>query len=125
MAKPSKKKAASDGGDGVAVSVRNSPRARASVRRIRALGGLLGLLFGGWMGWQQTADPFVAGIGALAGWLIANLLFWWAAIIVWQVALGLEVEDRRRQMVEMVQQQRLKPKPAPASPDSQQKDEPQ
>jgi len=125
MAKPPKKKAAAGDSDGVLVSVRNSPRARASVRRTRALGGLLGLLFGCWMGWQQTADPFAAGIGGLAGWLIANLIFWWAAILVWQVALGLEVEDRRRQMLEMVQQQRLNPKPAPAPPDGEQGSDPQ
>jgi hypothetical protein len=86
----SKKSTSRSGEEPRKLSVRDHPRASASVRRIRAWGGLIAfvLVLAGahWAG----ADPFRAACNALGAGVAGMLVAWRLAQAYWQQTLRLE-----------------------------------
>ena len=88
---------------GEPITIGAHPRARRSVRRARALGGLLGFLVtvvlslgAGVPAWDATARALVAGI-------VVHLAAWAIAVAVWKQLMLAELHaahDRRRALVE-------------------------
>ena len=85
------------------ITIGAHPRARRSVRRARALGGLLGLLLtlflslrAGVPAWDATARALVAGI-------VVHLAAWAIAVAVWKQLMLAELQqlhDRRLERLE-------------------------
>jgi ABC-type uncharacterized transport system permease subunit len=82
----------------VSITIGAHPRARRSVRRARALGGLLGLLVtivlslrAGVPAWDAVARSLIAGI-------VVHLAAWAIALAVWKQLMLAEIQalhDRR------------------------------
>jgi hypothetical protein len=70
------------------ISLRDHPKARPSIRRAKALGGLAGFLVSALAGFGQSA-PFAPTITrALIGGMVVYLFSWAAAVAVWRRVLG-------------------------------------
>lgn len=82
------------------VSVSAHPRARGAVRRTRCAAALIGLLVGSFVGLQRWEDPFAAGCTGLAFGVVCCLAGWWGAVVVWQMALKVQIDERRQQTLD-------------------------
>jgi hypothetical protein len=85
MAKKQKKDEQAKGGapDG-AVSVVAHPRARRSIRRLRARAGLVGLVAVTWLSLRAGVPPFDAVLRGLAGGVAVHFVAWGAGIVAWR-----------------------------------------
>ena len=79
-----KRKGKADSAEAGRPSVANHPRARASVRRIKGLAGLVGFAIGAWL--AHSAGLSVTGVleRALLIGVGAYLLAWGCAVAVWR-----------------------------------------
>ncbi len=93
MAKRKKDKTApaDDGG----VSVIAHPRARRSIRRLRAGAGLFGLVTVTYLSIQAGVPPFDAVLRGLAGGIAAHFVAWMAGILAWRHLVIAELAAHR------------------------------
>ena len=71
-------------GAGAQASVANHPRARASVRRSKGWGGLIGFGIAAYLSLQAGVPAADAGLRALGAGLAGYLLAWACAVAVWR-----------------------------------------
>jgi hypothetical protein len=108
MARKKKTDAAAPGD---AVSVVAHPRARRSIRRLRARAGLLGLVAVTYLSLRAGVPPFDAVLRGLAGGVVAHFVAWGAGIIAWRHLVMAELaayrdaqEARRRELRKAAEQ---------------------
>jgi surface antigen len=83
--KGKKKGKGEDGGSGVAgASVANHPRARASVRRAKGWGGLIGFGIAAYLSLQAGVPAADAGLRALGAGVVGYVVAWTCAVAVWR-----------------------------------------
>jgi hypothetical protein len=66
------------------VSVVAHPRARRSIRRLRARAGLIGLVAVTWLSLRAGVPAFDAVLRGLAGGVAAHFVAWGAGVIAWR-----------------------------------------
>jgi hypothetical protein len=99
----SEQRTATPGGVGPDDYVRLSqhPRAQASIKRAKAIGGLAGFAVSFFIAQSHGVAAFETGVRSLAGGIAGYVLIWGAAIIVWrQVAIG-EYKNAERKRAEL------------------------
>jgi hypothetical protein len=79
-----KKKAKDEKGQAAGASVANHPRARASVRRAKGWGGLIGFGIAAYLSFQAGVPAPAAGLRALGAGLAGYILAWACAVAVWR-----------------------------------------
>jgi hypothetical protein len=79
-----KKPAETEGGGEPAVSVVAHPRARRSIRRLRAGAGLIGLIGVTVLSLRAGVPEFDAVLRGLAGGVAAHFVAWLAGIVAWR-----------------------------------------
>jgi hypothetical protein len=89
-----KKKPQSEAESG-AVSVVAHPRARRSIRRLRARAGLIGLVAVTWLSLRAGVPAFDAVLRGLAGGVAAHFLAWGAGILAWRHLIVAEIAAHR------------------------------
>jgi hypothetical protein len=94
MAKRKKKGAPAAAGEG-AVSVVAHPRARRSIRRLRAGAGLFGLVAVTYLSMRAGVPPFDAVLRGLAGGIAAHFVAWTAGIVAWRHLVVAELAAHR------------------------------
>jgi hypothetical protein len=67
-----------------AIRVSAHPRATYSIARIKAFGGLFGLLLVALLSWQGGLPPVDAALRGLVGGVVAYLVCWALAVQVWR-----------------------------------------
>jgi hypothetical protein len=67
-----------------AIRVSAHPRAVDSIARIRAFGGLVGLLLVGLLSWRAGLPPVDAALRGLVGGVAAYMVCWALAVQVWR-----------------------------------------
>ncbi len=82
--KKDKKDKKGDGEQTVAASVANHPRARASVRRAKGWGGLIGFAIAAYLSFKAGVPAADAGLRALAAGIAGRILAWGCAVAVWR-----------------------------------------
>jgi hypothetical protein len=94
-----------------AVSVVAHPRARRSIRRLRARAGLIGLVAVTVLSLRAGVPEFDAVLRGLAGGLVAHFVAWGAGIVAWRHLVMAELaahraaqEARRRELREASEQ---------------------
>jgi hypothetical protein len=65
-------------------SIANHPRARGSIRRIKAWTGLAGFAIAAVLSLKAGVPTFDAGLRALGAGVIGYMLAWWFSVRVWQ-----------------------------------------
>jgi hypothetical protein len=86
-----------------AIRVSAHPRATYSIARIKAFGGLFGLLLVALLSWQGGLPPVDAALRGLVGGVVAYLVCWALAVQVWrhlvmaEAAAAAEVVRKRRE----------------------------
>lgn len=90
-----KKKKDKRGAPGDAVSVIAHPRARRSIRRLRARAGLIGLVAVTFLSLRAGVPPFDAVLRGLAGGVAAHFLAWGAGILAWRHLVMAELSAHR------------------------------
>ena len=83
------------------IALAQHPRAAASIRRLKAWGGIAGLGLTAVGGQLHGSTPFDTGLHALAGGVAGYLLSWAAAITVWRQILLSEAKAAVRRAVEV------------------------
>jgi hypothetical protein len=78
------KKGKGDGAEAGRPSVANHPRARASVRRIKGLGGLVGFAITAFLAHSAGLSPTAVLVRALLVGIGGYLLAWACAVAVWR-----------------------------------------
>ena len=73
-----------DGAPADAVSVVAHPRARRSIRRLRARAGLIGLVAVTVVSLRAGVPPFDAVLRGLAGGVAAHFVAWGAGVVAWR-----------------------------------------
>jgi hypothetical protein len=84
-------------------SIATHPRAARGIARLKAWAGLLGFALVGLLSWRAGADPFEAGLRALATGIGLYLVAWAAGIALWRQLVLHEMKteaQRRREMRE-------------------------
>jgi hypothetical protein len=89
-----KKKAAAEA-PGDSVSVVAHPRARRSIRRLRARAGLLALVAVTYLSLRAGVPPFDAVLRGLAGGVVAHFVAWAAGIVAWRHLVMAELAAHR------------------------------
>jgi hypothetical protein len=84
MAKKKKKQKAAEPADAGSVSVVAHPRARRSIRRLRARAGLIALVAVTWLSLRAGVPAFDAVLRGLAGGLAAHFVAWGAGVAAWR-----------------------------------------
>jgi hypothetical protein len=82
--KDKKDKAKKGGSEVAGASVANHPRARASVRRAKGWGGLIGFGIAAYLSLQAGVPTPDAGLRALGAGLVGYILGWACAVAVWR-----------------------------------------
>jgi hypothetical protein len=96
MAKKGKKAKPDKGApEGERVAVLAHPRARRSIRRLRARAGLLGLVVVTWLSLRAGLPPFDAVLRGLAGGVAAHFVVWAAGIVAWRHLVLAEIKAHR------------------------------
>jgi hypothetical protein len=90
MAKKKQKTPASD-----SVSVVAHPRARRSIRRLRARAGLIGLVAVTYLSLRAGVPAFDAVLRGLAGGIAAHFVAWGAGILAWRHLILAELAAHR------------------------------
>ena len=82
------------------------PRARRSIARAKAIGGVIGFLIGLWLGSRAGLPSWDTGVRALAGGIAGWLLVWVAAVQIWkQLIIGeYRAAERRREQARQTRQ---------------------
>jgi hypothetical protein len=86
-----------------AIRVSAHPRATYSISRLKAYGGLLGLLLVGFLSWRAGLPAVDAALRGLVGGIAAYLVCWALAVQVWrhlvmaEAAAAAEVVRKRRE----------------------------
>jgi hypothetical protein len=78
-----------------AVSVVAHPRARRSIRRLRAGAGLVGLVAVAYLSLRAGVPPFDAVLRGLAGGMVAHFVAWGAGILAWRHLVIAELAAHR------------------------------
>jgi hypothetical protein len=78
-----------------AVSVVAHPRARRSIRRLRAGAGLVGLVAVTCLSLRAGVPPFDAVLRGLAGGVVAHFVAWGAGIVAWRHLVMAELAAHR------------------------------
>jgi hypothetical protein len=106
-----KKKKAAAKAPGDAVSVVAHPRARRSIRRLRARAGLLGLVAVTYLSLRAGVPAFDAVLRGLAGGVVGHFVAWGVGIVAWRHLVVAELavhrdaqEARRRELREAAEQ---------------------
>ena len=60
------------------------PRAKRSIARAKAFGGVVGFVLGLWLGAQAGLPAWDTGVRALAGGIAGWLIVWVAAVQIWK-----------------------------------------
>lgn len=85
---------------GSGIRIADHPRARASISRAKAWGGLIGFAITAWFS-HQAGTPFVeATIRSIAIGAASSLAVWGVAQAVWKQVIFAELAARRREAVE-------------------------
>jgi hypothetical protein len=90
-----KKKQQQQAPESGSVSVVAHPRARRSIRRLRARAGLIGLVAVTWLSLRAGVPAFDAVLRGLAGGLAAHFLAWGAGILAWRHLIVAEIAAHR------------------------------
>jgi hypothetical protein len=90
-----KKKEQQQAAEPGSVSVVAHPRARRSIRRLRARAGLIGLVAVTWLSLRAGVPAFDAVLRGLAGGLAAHFLAWGAGILAWRHLIVAEIAAHR------------------------------
>ena len=99
MAKDKKGKKAAAPADQVQPSVSAHPRARRSINRAKAWGGLATFALVVLLSYRAGVPPFEIGVRALVAGIAGYLVTWFAAVALWQRLVVQELKeqtDRRR-----------------------------
>lgn len=99
-----KDKKGKKGKDGAAQggSIANHPRARASIRRCKALAGLAGFGIAGLLSIKASVPTFDAGLRALGAGIVGYMLAWWFSVMIWRQLILAE----QRAAYELMEQHR-------------------
>jgi hypothetical protein len=84
-----------DGATADAVSVVAHPRARRSIRRLRARAGLIGLVAVTVLSLRAGVPPFDAVLRGLAGGVAAHFVAWGAGVVAWRHLVMAELTAHR------------------------------
>lgn len=85
---------------GSGIRIADHPRARASISRAKAWGGVIGFAVSAWFS-HQAGTPFVeATIRSIAIGAAAALAVWGMALAAWKQIIFAELAARRREAVE-------------------------
>jgi hypothetical protein len=101
MAKKKQKKGKDAGAEGAAgsgepvVSLVAHPRARTSIRRLRARAGLAGLVVVGFLSLRAGVPAFDAVLRGLAGGFAAHFIAWGVGIVAWRHLIIAELAAHR------------------------------
>jgi hypothetical protein len=90
-----KKRAKSAKRDDTTVSVVAHPRARRSIRRLRARAGIAGLVVVTFLSLRAGVPPFDAVLRGLAGGVVAHFVAWGAGIVAWRHLIVAELSAHR------------------------------
>jgi hypothetical protein len=66
------------------VRLSTHPRARRSIARAKAIGGLGGFVLGFWLASKASLPAFETGVRALVGGIAGYVLVWLAAVQIWR-----------------------------------------
>src|SRR5688572_3705949 len=66
------------------VRLSDHPRAKASINRAKAFGGLIGFILGFWLAQSGGLPAFDTGVRALVGGISGYVLVWLAAVQIWR-----------------------------------------
>lgn len=90
------------------VRLSDHPRAKASINRAKAFGGLIGFLMGFWLAQSGGLPAFDTGVRALVGGIAGYVLVWLAAVQIWrQLAIAeFRAAEKRRAAVRKVMRER-------------------
>lgn len=84
----------------LAIRVGAHPRARRSIRRVRAQAGIAGFAVTLLLAHQAGVPAFEALLRALAGGMVAHFVTWAFAIALWRRLIVVELEVARARLVE-------------------------
>ena len=65
-------------------SIANHPRAKASIRRMKAWAGLAGFAIAAVLSLQASVPVVTVGLRALGAGVVGYMLAWWAGVLVWR-----------------------------------------
>ena len=100
------------------VSLAGHPRAARSIRRVKALGGLLAFGVTGFASHASGMGLDGAALRALGAGIIGSLLSWWLAIIVWRNLLQAEARASIERAVAKRKELATRAVQVPATPPS-------
>jgi len=85
------------------------PRARRSIARAKAIGGVIGFVIGLWLGARAGLPSWDTGVRALAGGVAGWLLVWLAAVQIWKQLILAEyrVAEAKREQARKTRQMYL------------------
>lgn len=85
------------------------PRARRSIARVKAIGGVIGFVIGLWLGARAGLPSWDTGVRALAGGIAGWLLVWLAAVQIWKQLILAEyrVAEAKREQARKTRQMYL------------------
>ena len=95
-----KGKGAEESGGELAIRVGAHPRARRSIRRVRAQAGIAGFAVTLLLAHQAGVPAFEALLRALAGGMVAHFVTWAFAITLWRRLIVAELEAARAAVLE-------------------------
>ena len=98
--KGKKGKGAAESGDELAIRVGAHPRARRSIRRVRAQAGMAGFVVTLLLAHQADVPAFETLFRALAGGMVAHFVTWAFAIALWRRLIVVELEAARERVME-------------------------
>ncbi len=87
-------------GDELAIRVGAHPRARRSIRRVRAQAGIAGFALTLVLAQQAGVPMFETLLRALAGGVVAHFVTWAFAIALWRRLIVVELEAARQDLIE-------------------------
>ena len=99
-AKQRKGKGESEAGGELAIRVGAHPRARRSIRRVRAQAGIAGFVVTLLIAHQAGVPAFETLLRALAGGVVAHFVTWAFAIALWKKLIVAELEAVRANVLE-------------------------
>ena len=88
-----------EAGGELAIRVGAHPRARRSIRRVRAQAGIAGFVVTLLLAHQAGVPPFETLLRALAGGLVAHFATWAFAIALWRRLIVVELEAAREDVL--------------------------